>query len=163
MEREHGEAYRANKQPDDLESMYENEKRKSPSIVANAHKRLLMELIDEGPSGPAILSMIWAVLDVTDAPHSLLTCDRPYHLWDGLKSPEALIYLSISPTRLFLAANSMQRLKTLAGRLAKDIVVEANDFVVRQAVRNVYANSTDHLRFVQNRLPKVPLRGVAAR
>jgi hypothetical protein len=156
MEREQGEAYRANRQPGDAESVYENAKRQSPSIVADAPKRMLPGLINEGPYSEIIFSMLWAVLDLSAAKHSLLTSDRPY-LWSG--DP---VFLPISSTRLFVASNHLDRLDMLARSSADDLARKVSEEVVRQAVQNVYGNSPRRKDFVEKRLPRVPLPGLAA-
>ena len=114
FERKHGEAYRAAKQPGDPESVYEYARQKLPSLLADAHKFLLPQMIDDEKIGHVVVNMIWAVLDLADAPDSLLTSDRPYITSHGLLSPECLLSVPISPTRLFVAANNMQQLEALA-------------------------------------------------
>ena len=116
IERKHGEAYRATKQPDDPESAYEHARRDAPSLLADAHKFLLMQIIDHEPVGHVIVNMIWAVLDLSDAPHSLLTSDRPYITSHGLISSECLLSVPLSPTRLFIAANDMWWSQTESNR-----------------------------------------------
>jgi hypothetical protein len=161
IEREHGEAYRAEKQPGDPDSVSEYVQRNAPSWVADAHKFLLTQMIDHEGVGQVVVNMIWAVLDVSDAPHSLLTCDRPYVTSHGLLSPQCLLSVPISPTRLFLAANERWPLETLAKQSSKDTVRNANNLVVRMAVENVYGDSRHQLAFVDKRLrrpgqPPVP-------
>jgi Protein of unknown function (DUF4238) len=152
FERKHGEAYRAAKQPGDPESVYEHVRREVPSLLADAHKFLLTQLIDHEQVGDHIVKMIWAVLDLSDAPHSLLTSDRPYITSHGLLSSECLLSVPVSPTRLFLAVNNMRRWNTFTRQSTKDIARYVNDLVVRMAVENVYGNSADQLAFVEKRL-----------
>jgi hypothetical protein len=152
IERDHGEAYRAAKQPDDPESVYEYAQRYAPDWLADAHKFLLTQMIDHEGVGHVIVNMIWAVVDVSDAPHTLLTSDRPYVTSHGLLSPECLLSVPISPTRLFVAANDRRGLETLAAQSSKDTVRNANNLVVRMAVKNVYGNDDSQLAFVDKRL-----------
>lgn len=98
--------------------------------------------------------MIWAVLDLSGA-HTLLTSDRPYNTSHGLLSPECLLSVPLSPTRLFVAANDMRQLEILARQSRKDTARNANNHVVRMAVENVYGDSNDRLAFVEKRLRRV--------
>ena len=85
----------------------------APELFADAHKQLLTVLIAHKALGQYIINMIWAVIDLSDAPHRLLTSDRPYILPRGLKDPSCVLGVPISPTRLFLAANNMAGWKRL--------------------------------------------------
>jgi hypothetical protein len=152
FDRKHGEAYRATKQPGDPESVYDYARQKAPSLLANAHKFLLTQMIDDEKIGRVVINMTWAVLDLSDAPHSLLTSDRPYITSHGLLSSECLLSVPISPTRLFVAVNDVRRLEMLARQSKKDTARNANHLVVRMAVENVYGNSADQLAFVEKRL-----------
>ena len=152
FERKHGEAYRATKQPGDPESVYEHARQKVPSLLADAHKFLLPQMIDDEQIGRVIINMIWAVLDLSNAPHSLLTSDRPYITSHGLLSSECLLSVPLSPTRLFIAANDIRRLEVLARQPNKDTARNANHLVVQMAVKNVYGNSASQLAFVEKRL-----------
>ena len=152
LEQKYGEAYRAAKQPGDPESVYEHAQQYVPSWWADAHKFLLMQMIDQEEIGHLMVNMIWAVLDLSDAPHFLLTSDRPYHATHGLISSECLVGMPLSPTRLFVAANDLQKLEILAQQSKKDTVRNGNNHVVRMAVENVYGNTGDRRAFVEKRL-----------
>jgi hypothetical protein len=161
MERDHGAAYRASKQPDDPESFYDYAASDAPDLLADAHKFLLTELIGHESLGNYVINMIWAVIDVSDAPHRLLTSDRPYILPRGLLDPSCILGVPISPTRIFLAANNMEQLEQLRRQSSKDTVRNANNLVVRMAVQNVYGSTRDLCEFVEMRLrrqddPPVP-------
>ena len=161
IERIHGEAYRATKRLGDPNSVYEYAQRDAPGWVADAHKFLLTQMIDHEQIGHVIVNMIWAVFDLSHATHSLLTSDRPYITSHGLLSPECLLSVPISPTRLFVAANDMSQLKSSASQPKKDLARKANDLAVRMAVENVYGDNAGRLAFVEKRLrradqPPVP-------
>jgi hypothetical protein len=107
--------------------------------------------------------MIWAVLDVSDAVHPLLTSDRPYILPRGLLDPACVLRVPISPTRLFLVANRSDELKKLERQPAEETVRNSNNLVVRTAVQNVYGSTNDRREFVERRLRRrneAPLRGL---
>lgn len=158
------EANRATKQPSDPETIYEHVQRYVPSWWPDAHKFLLTQMIDQEQIGHVMVNMNWAVLDLSDAPHSLLTSDRPYiPSHEGLLSPDCLLSMPLSPTRLFVAANDMRKLEILARQSKKDTVRNANNHLVRMAVENVYGNSADQRAFVEKRLRRAdqaPLPGL---
>jgi hypothetical protein len=101
MERAHGATYRASKEPDDPDSVYDYAVSDAPELFADAHKFQLTELIAHEPLGNYIMNMIWAVIDVSDAPHPLVASDRPYILPCGLVDPLCILGVPISPTRLY--------------------------------------------------------------
>ena len=152
MEREHGAAYRASKLPGDPDSVYDCAVADAPGLFADAHKGLLTELINLQPLGQYIVNMTWAVINVSDAPHQLLTSDRPYILERGLMDPFCILGLPISPTRIFLATNNTDELQKLNHQPSEDIVRKANNLVVRLAVQNVYGSANDRRQFVEKRL-----------
>ncbi len=163
IEQDHGAAYRASMQPDDPDSFYDYVVSEAPDPFADAHKFLLTELIDHEPLGDYMINMIWAVIDVSDAPHRLLTSDRPYILPRGLQDPFCILGVPISPARIFLAANNTQQLEQLSHQSSKDTVRNANNLVVRMAVQNVYGSTDDRREFVEKRLRRqadAPLPGL---
>ena len=163
MERDHGAAYRASKKPDDPEFVYDYAVSDAPGLFADAHKYHLTELIAHEPLGNYIINMIWAVIDVSDATHRLLTSDRPYILPRGLMDPSCILGVPISPTRVFLAANKMEELEQLSHQSSEDTVRNANNLVVRMAVQNVYGSTNDRREFVERRLRRpndAPLPGL---
>jgi len=166
FEQKYGEAYRATKQPGDPESVYEHAQRYVPSWWADAHKLLLPQMIDQEEIGHLLVNMIWAVLDLSDAPHFLLTSDRPYYASHGLLSSECLVGMPLSPTRLFVGANDMRKLEILARQSKKDTVRNVNNLLVQMAVNNVYGNSADQLVFIEKRLRRAdqaPVPGLITR
>jgi Protein of unknown function (DUF4238) len=152
MERDHGAEYRARKQPDDPDSVYDYAVSGAPGLFADAHKLHLTELINHEQVGAYIVNMIWAVIDVSDAPHPLLTSDRPYILPHGLMDPVCVLGAPISPTRIFVAANTMEQLERLSRQSSKDTVRNANHLVVKLAVQNVFGSTSDRREFVEKRL-----------
>ncbi len=152
MERDHGTVYRASRQPDNPDSVYDYAVSDAPGLFADAHKFHLTELIAHEPLGNYIINMIWAVIDVSDAPHPLLTSDRPYILPRGLIDPFCILGVPISPTRIFLAANNMEELEKLSRQPSNDTVRNSNDLVVKMAVQDVYGSTNDRREFVERRL-----------
>lgn len=154
IERSHGDEYRASRLPEDPDSAYDYVRKHGPRWLRTAHKFLLTELIVHEPIGQVLVNMIWAVLDLSGDPFSLLTSDGPYATSHGLLLPQCVLRVPISPTRLFVTANHVVQLEALARRTKKDIARECNDIVARMAVDNVYGLNDAQRAFVETRLRK---------
>ena len=144
----HGARYRASRREGDPETAYEDALQQLPNELANAHKVLLTQLIDFEAIGQIIINMIWAMLDVSAAPNTLLTSDRPSIRSHGLGHPDCLLTVPLSPGRLFVAANDIRQLHKLAAQPPRETVASANRVVVMVAVRNVYGTNHAQLAFV---------------
>jgi hypothetical protein len=158
----HGARYRASREEGDPETAYEDALQQLPNETANAHKVLLTQLIDFEAVGQIIINMTWGVLDVSAAPHTLLTSDRPSIRSHGLGHPDCLLTVPLSPGRLFVAANDIRQLRKLAAQLPRETVARANRLAVMVAVQNVYGTNDAQLPFVDQwlrRLNVAPIPG----
>jgi hypothetical protein len=152
IESGHNDKYLANKRDDDPGSVYEYALQQTPELE-NVYKAFLPELIANEPIGQLIINMMWAVYDVSKAPYTLLTSDRPcmtHH--GGLGHSTCLLTLPLSPTHLFVAANDIRQLRKLETQPLRDTVRKINFLVVKDAVQNVYADNDSHLAFVEQHL-----------
>ena len=95
--------------------------------------------------------MKWTVLDLSDAPRSLLLSDRPVE-FSYINTPKGYISMPISPTKLFVAANDTTTIQKLRERRAKEVVTEVNKLVTVRARRFVWARDRSQDRFVANRM-----------
>jgi uncharacterized protein DUF4238 len=159
IEQGHNDAYLANKRAGDPQSVYEYALQRTPALE-NVHKAFLPELVDQKELGQFIINMIWAVFDVSEAPFTLLTADRPcmsHH--GGLLHPACLLTLPLSPIHLFVAANDIHQLRNLETQRLRDTVQKANTLIIKNAVLNVYGKNVSHLAFVEQhlRLPTDPI------
>ena len=123
-----------------------------PAEFKNACKRLLPQLIDHPKLGQHVINMLWHVFDLSDAPFTLLTADRPFASSHGFRDARCILSVPLSPTHLFVAVNDEKRLEMLVRQRRRNTVRNANGLVVKLAVQNVYGASEDHLQFVENRL-----------
>ncbi|WP_315805504.1 DUF4238 domain-containing protein [Bradyrhizobium sp. SZCCHNS3002] len=101
-----------------------------------------------------INKMDWYTLHMSGQKHSLLTSDRPIIMSNGLARPTDFLIIPISPTTLFVAANSPKIEKRLKDMDIDKLVVAVNDRVAKQAVDYVYGIDNSHLLFVSRRLGK---------
>lgn len=145
--------YAASRQPDDPLSIYDFTMKRTPEL-AEAYKAALPDMIDNEVVGQHINNMRWAMLNLSRAPQTLLTGDRPCMTSHGVADPACMLSLPVSSTHLFVAAHDIGRLRQLDKQSARDTVRNSNDCVVKLAVKNVYGCTGDQLTFVEKRLRK---------
>ena len=153
LEKSHQSDYAASRQPDDPVSIYDFTMKRTPEL-AQAHKAALPDMIDNEVIGQQIINMRWAIRNLSAAPHTLLTGDRPCMQSRGMADPACMLSLPVSPTHLFVAAHDIGLLHRLAAQPARDTVRNSNDCTAKLAVQNVYGCTADQLTFVENRLRK---------
>jgi hypothetical protein len=112
---------------------------------------LLTSLIDNESIGTTINGLAWSVITTFDAPHLLMTSDRPVWMPIGLGLPDAHILLPIGPHHLFVAARSREALEGIRTIPSRRLVREMNGIVVGQARRFVFASDISQARFVTAR------------
>jgi len=133
-------------------TMYEWAQQNHPLLIAEAHKRILPALIDHEVLGQYLINMCWGTLDVSPASHSLLTGDRPLIQTHGWKDPEAVLLFPLSPSALFVATNSRERMKSVVSTGHSRHVRMVNGAIVYNAVDCVFGATNDQLAFVKKRL-----------
>lgn len=157
--------YNAVRKDGDPATLFEFVEQRAPHLLANIGKTFLPGLIDNKKIGTHIMTrMHWGTLDVSAGEFGLLTADRPFLRYEGLASENSRITLPLSPTRMFVAANRPDAVPRIQRTVTmRDFVRRANDDVVRRAVKHVYGDADDQLRFVEKRLIRkgaTPLPGV---
>ena len=115
---------------------------------------LLQDVIDSVTVGTFINAMRWSVVTVRNAPHSILTSDRPVYMTNGINHPEGQTILPIGPTQMFVAVNTPQMEVALRTCDPHRLLGQMNDKVVRHACRYVYGIDDRQLRYVENRLDR---------
>lgn len=153
LEELHQSDYAASRQPDDPESIYDFAIERTPEL-AEAYKAALPSMIDSDVVGERIINMRWAMFNLSAAPHTLLTGDRPCMTSRGIADPACMLSLPVSPTHLFVAANDIALLRQLNAQPARDTVRNSNHCIVKLAVQNVYGYTGAQLTFVEKRLRK---------
>jgi hypothetical protein len=152
--------YELTKKPEDPPTFDEYIAKVDPHIPFKAQVNSIARAIDNEFVINHFNSMWWTVVNVSRAPHRLLTSDRPFAMADLLKR-EGVLYLPISPTLLFFASNDEATAKRLPFVQAKDIIQQVNAITVARARRYVYAHDESQTRFIANRmstqLEKTPL------
>ncbi len=130
-----------------------------PSALDKAGAILLQDVIDHRRLGAHINGMAWWVLELRDPRNTLLTSDRPVVRSNGIGHPDSFILLPMTPTQVFLAANTEGPFRRLDALLKAGLFPAfMNNAIVRQAQKYVYGQTDSQLRFVENRLTKSPDR-----
>jgi hypothetical protein len=124
----------------------------APALLPNIGTLYLPGLIENEQIGTIIIRMRWATLDLSSSAVTLLTSDRPYIRTHGLKDPQCILVLPLSPRFAFVATHDLEQQQKLLRRGTTGLVKSINAHVVAQAVKHVYGVSNLHLRFVENRL-----------
>jgi hypothetical protein len=88
-----------------------------------------------------ICGMHWWIEDVSAADMVLLTSDRPLWASTGLKMPNCLVALSLTPTRIFFASNRQDLRTALHSQGPDRLVSRCNETIATQAVRFVYGTA----------------------
>jgi hypothetical protein len=124
----------------------------SPDAPQRATIMCLQRIMDSELVGNALNQMLWAVTPTHRARHTLLTCDRPIVMTNGLARPDAHIVLPISPLRIFFAAKNDETMRALDAMWRRGaLAASLNDYMARQAHKYVYSTDDRQLRFVANR------------
>jgi hypothetical protein len=144
--------YLAKRKPDDPQTFYDWMKKNHPDELENAHKRWLPQLIDSENLGQYLINMQWTTLDVSQASRTLLTSDRPFLSTFGWKDLRTALLCPLSPTLLFIAANTNQRLAAFHTAGPSSVVRKMNRLIVDFAVDFVIGCDSSQLVFVEKRL-----------
>jgi hypothetical protein len=139
------EKLRAREDPPTFEAYIEKH---SPLTPIKAFLNMIIKLIDNQNLGTHINQMTWGVADLSRAGISLLTSDRPVEI-SRLKEKNGIISIPISPTRLFIAANNPETLKSIQRSDPKKVVKSVNKFLTSRARRFVYAPDEKQTPFIQ--------------
>jgi hypothetical protein len=104
----------------------------------------LRRFIANDEIGLLMLNMIGGTMDLSKTPYRLLTSDRPVVMTDGLGYTTSHLALPLSPTMLFVAANTQEMMDELRAMGSHDLVRNCNRWTVRHAVKYVWAQDHSH-------------------
>lgn len=115
---------------------------------------LLTKLVSEGRSTiEFVTAMDWRLVQMRDQIHSVLTCDDPIIMSNGVGLPDGFMILPVGPNALFLATNN----PGVARNFQRDwesprASAALNDAICKNAWALVIGDDPRHLRFVERRL-----------
>jgi hypothetical protein len=130
------------------ETFEEYLQQRDPLISVKARINLITRVFDNEVFGTHVNTMHWDVIDVSNAPHRLLTSDRPVEIV-RVKEPRGVISLPISPTKLFVAVNDLRVLDEVRRAKPRIIVSNSNKFVATRARRFVWAQDESQAPYVR--------------
>jgi hypothetical protein len=111
---------------------------RDPVLEVKVRLNMIIKAFDNQVVGQHLNGMFYNVLDLTASHKRLLTSDRPLSIY-RLKEPSGFLFLPISSTKLYVAANTSATLDEMANANALNVVIRSNQFVVTRARRFVWA------------------------
>jgi hypothetical protein len=121
---------------------------------------LLQSLLNSELIGNHLINMLWHVVGFDSLDGPVLTSDRPFITTNGMSQPSAHMIVPISPSKCFVATNTMETLRQLQALSAEEFIFRVNDRMARQARKFVYGSNNSYFSFVSERLgrkePAVP-------
>lgn len=98
-------------------------------------------------------NMQWRRIDLKQQLHSLVTCDDPILLHNGIGRPDGFIALPVGPDSVFLATNNIDVAQAFERSWRdRSATSRINHALCTNAWSLVIGDSRDHLRFVEKRL-----------
>jgi len=110
--------------------------------------RTVMDVIANPSSGPYLINLRWAVLDVSAADHKLMVSDNPVILVP-LKLDGGHLALAIGPDHLFVASEHDRFMSAIKKTSPRQIARTANRLMVERANRIVIASDRSQEHFVR--------------
>jgi hypothetical protein len=121
--------------------------------IDQVHLLVLHKVMDSENVGTVLNRLRWAVIQIDDTHHRLLTSDRPMLMTNGLAQADAHILMPISPNRIFVAARNVGVVRQIHAKIEHRGGVQVlNNHIVRQARSYVYAIDEAALPFMEHRL-----------
>ncbi len=143
--------YEAIRKPSDPPTMDEYLALRDPFAPVKMGVNLIIKAFDNEILCAHLNQMRYAIVDLSAAPHRLLTSDRPVQFFN-LKEPNGLISMPISPTKLFVAANEEATFDKTRRAPPRKIVRGVNTYVVSRARRFVWVQDGSQERFIANNM-----------
>lgn len=118
-----------------------------PFTAAKMRVNLIIKNFDNETLITHMNQMHWGTIDVSVSTGRFIVSDRPVCI-HNLARPDGVVFLPISPTKLFVAANEENSLKLVGAQKPLDLVERVNMFVAGRARRFVWADSEAKEDFV---------------
>ncbi len=149
---ENPEEYEAVRGVNDPPTLVEWVEQNAPPLLDNYGKQLLPGIITHPETGDAIIRMRWWTIGITEDFPDLLLGDRPVYMSHGVADERCFIAVPLSPRHVFFATRKQEVFDRVMSYGIKAVTKSLNNLYAMQAVRQVYAASERHIRFVENRL-----------
>jgi hypothetical protein len=132
---------------DDPPTFAEWEQQRATHAIERSTLRLMMDLISNPESGPYLVNLDWAVIDVSAADHQLMVGDNPVILVP-LKLADGHLAIPIGPDLLFMASEHPHLVKAVNATPPRRIVRLVNRLMVERATTLVVASDRSQEAFV---------------
>lgn len=136
------------KGPGDPPTFTEWERQRAVHAIERSTLRTIMDLISNPTSGPYIVNLAWAVIDLSGADHALMVGDNPVILVP-LKTPDGHLALPLSPHQLFVASEHRHLVNALKRTPPRRTVRLVNRLMVERATSVVVASDRTQEPFVR--------------
>lgn len=143
--------YEAIKKPEDPPTFDEYLAAHDPLTATKVHVNMIVKVFDNEILGKHLNNMTWGVIDVGNSPCRFLLSDRAV-VFANLNNPDGVAYLPISPTKIFVAVNTPDRLQRLRALPPREIVHNSNRFLVGRARRFVWAHDQSQRTFIEKHM-----------
>jgi hypothetical protein len=124
-----------------------------PFTAAKVRLNMLIKTFDNPELVGHLNRMPFAVVDVSPSLETFLTSDRPVCI-SNLGRSDGIIFLPISPTKLFVAANDETSFDGIRRQIAPDLVRRVNEHIAGRARRYVWARDKSSEAFVRDKMSK---------
>ena len=111
-------------------------------LTDNFGMMILPEIITDPEHTRIISDMHWWTMDLSTANVRLLTSDRPLWVSTGLKKPNCLLVMPLSPTHVFFASRNRDFEAAIRNEGANRVVRRCNESLTSQADKFVYGHQT---------------------
>jgi hypothetical protein len=122
-------------------SVHEWYDQKHPGARKNAHLEILMNVIQNEKVSQQIFDMHWWVHRFEASWVPLIVSDRPLRVTGDFSNPKVFITLPLTPSRLFVAAPTLETKAKFQQMNQLDLVVKHNKLMVAYADRCVYGQT----------------------
>jgi Protein of unknown function (DUF4238) len=150
------ERYERDRGENDPATFEEFESGPGKDITARGLVRGMQSLMDLENVGQRLNDMSFAVFTFDRVPEPLLTSDRPIVKTFPLDHLDANLTIPLSPSKLFVAANSDAVFRRIESDGARLTIARVNNMIVRQAAKFVYGPNDGMFQFIERRLNRDP-------
>jgi Protein of unknown function (DUF4238) len=116
----------------------------NPTVAKQYSLIALRRFIANDEIGQLILNMVSGTIDLSQTPFRLVTSDRPIVMTNGLGYTDSHLAMPLSPTMLFVAANTQQTMDSLVRMHPLPLTFVCNKTTVRRATKYVWAQDHSH-------------------
>ncbi len=122
-----------------------------PFAAAKVRLNMVIKVFDNPTLVGKLNGMSYAIVDTSAASERLVTSDRPVCI-SHLGEQSGVVFVPISPTKLFLAVNDEKSLEQIRAQTPLDLVRRVNSFVVGRARLYVWASDKVLEPFIKEKM-----------